>query len=73
MAALLVRANGFVYLAFCIALCCFDCVLTVFDDWYTVVTLLVHHYHHHHRTFMMRLLQKGHRCIAESTLSKINE
>ena len=32
-----------------------------------------HHHHHHHRTFMMRLLQKGHRCITESTLSKINE
>ena len=24
-----------------------------------------HHHHHHHRTFMMRLLQKGHRCITE--------
>jgi len=32
-----------------------------------------HGHHHHHRTFMMRLLQKGHRCITESTLSKINE
>jgi len=32
-----------------------------------------HYYHHHHRTFMMRLLQKGHMCITESTLSTINE
>ena len=31
------------------------------------------HHHRHHRTFMMRLLQKGHRRITESTLSKISE
>ena len=38
MAALLVRANGFVYSGHFVL---FDCVLTVFDDWYTVGALLV--------------------------------
>ena len=55
--------------------------LTLYDTYHTRVLVSEnleelcphhHHHHHHHRTFMMRLLQKGHRCITESTLNKIN-